>query len=206
MNTHAKPFIIGLTGGIACGKTAVSDRFHARGITVIDADQVARDIVQPGSENIQKIREHFGESVIAKDNTLNRRALRQSIFNHPDEKAWLENLLHPQIRDAMQQHAATATSPYVIFVIPLLLETAPNPSVDRILVIDASPETQINRLIQRDGITRDDALKILNAQVSQKDRLAKADDVITNDGDIAALKAKVDKLHEGYLAFSLRSQ
>lgn len=202
MKTTHKAFIVGLTGGIACGKTAVSDRFEARGITVIDADKVARLLVQPGSDNIAKIQKHFGSSVIAPDNSLNRRALRQHIFDHPDDRVWLEKLLHPQIREVMHLEATQATSPYVIFAIPLLLETAPNPSIDRILVVDAPYEMQIDRLMKRDNISRDAAEKILLTQVSREERLEKADDIICNKGTMEALDAQIEALHQNYLTYS----
>jgi dephospho-CoA kinase len=200
----ARRFRVGLTGGIASGKSTVADLFAALGVTIIDTDVIAREIVAPGSPLLAKIAEHFGSDVIAADGGLDRRALRQRVFADPAERQWLEQLTHPEIRRLTDERSDAAPGPYSIVAIPLLVETGGKDRFDRVLVVDCEPELQLARLQARDGSTRAQAEAALAAQVSRAARLAVADDVIHNDGDIARLRDQVEKLHRAYVAASAR--
>jgi len=190
---------IGLTGGIASGKSTVANLFAALGITIVDTDLLAREVVAPGSALLPRIAEHFGADVLQKDGSLDRAALRSRVFENPAERQWLERLTHPAIRELTDKRCESATSDYVIVAIPLLVETAGAERFDRVLVVDCSPEIQLARLQARDGTTRAEAQRMLAAQATREQRLAVADDVITNDGDLAALREQVEKLHRQYL-------
>ena len=190
---------IGLTGGIASGKSTVANLFAALGITIIDTDLLAREVVAPGSVLLPRIAGHFGADVLQKDGSLDRAALRSRVFANPAERQWLERLTHPAIRELTDKRCESATSDYVIVAIPLLVETAGAERFDRVLVVDCSPEIQLARLQARDGTTRAEAQRMLAAQATREQRLAVADDVITNDGDLAALREQVEKLHRQYL-------
>jgi dephospho-CoA kinase len=194
------PYRVGLTGGIASGKTTVTDLFASMGATIVDTDLLAREVVQPGTPLLAEIAAHFGPGVLAADGNLDRRQLRERVFADASERRWLEERTHPAIRALTDQRCAEATGPYCIVAIPLLVETRGAGRFDRVLVVDCDPETQVHRLMARDGIDRDAALRMLAAQVSREDRLAAADDVITNDGDLSLLRGQVEKLHAGYLA------
>jgi dephospho-CoA kinase len=200
----ARRFRVGLTGGIASGKSTVADLFAALGVTIIDTDVIAREIVAPGSPLLAKIAEHFGSDMIAADGGLDRRALRQRVFADPAERQWLEQLTHPEIRRLTDERSDAAPGPYSIVAIPLLVETGGKDRFDRVLVVDCEPELQLARLQARDGSTRAQAEAALAAQVSRAARLAVADDVIHNDGDIARLRDQVEKLHRAYVAASAR--
>ncbi len=200
----ARRFRVGLTGGIASGKSTVADLFAALGVTIIDTDVIAREIVAPGSPLLAKIAEHFGSDVIAADGGLDRRALRQRVFADPAERQWLEQLTHPEIRRLTDERSDAAPGPYSIVAIPLLVETGGKDRFDRVLVVDCEPELQLARLQARDGSTRAQAEAALAAQVSRAERLAVADDVIHNDGDIARLRDQVETLHRAYVAASAR--
>jgi dephospho-CoA kinase len=193
-------FRVGLTGGIACGKTTVANLFAALGVPIVDTDLLAREVVAPGSALLPRIAEHFGPEVLAADGSLDRRALRARVFSDPDERRWLEALTHPAIRALTDERSAAAPGPYSIVAIPLLVETQGAARFSRVLVVDCEPELQIARLQARDGVTRDAALRMLAAQVPRAARLAAAHDVIRNDGDLAALRDQVEKLHRAYLA------
>lgn len=193
---------IGLTGGIASGKTLVSRLFAARGVPVIDTDELAREAVEPGTEGLAAIRERFGESVIGADGRLDRRALREHVFRSSEARRDLEAITHPRIRALLEQRSATAGGPYQILVIPLLAETGRRTPVDRVLVVDCPESLQIERLMRRDGSSREQAEAILAAQASRAERLALADDVIRNDGDPAAVETAVAALHQRYLALA----
>lgn len=193
---------IGLTGGIACGKSSVCERFAAHGIDIIDADRIAREVVAPGMPALDEIAAQFGSGILNDDGTLNRKALKARIFQSPEEKAWLEACLHPKIRARMAEEATKAKSPYVILDIPLLLESNHDYQINRLLVIDCEPETQIRRAMQRDNCPRETVEAIMANQVPRETRLIKADDVIHNDGDLAALTEQVDALHQHYLKLS----
>jgi len=192
--------VIGVTGGIGSGKTAVTDRFQSHGITVVDADLASRIIVEPGRPALTKIESHFGPGVIAEDKTLDRRALRDIVFNNPDERNWLEQLTHPLIGQEIITQLQASQSAYTILVSPLLLESAQHQMAQRILVIDVPVETQIARTTRRDDTTEEGVKAIINAQMDRDTRLNKADDVITNDRDLEELHTKVDALHNTYLS------
>jgi dephospho-CoA kinase len=193
-------FRVGLTGGIASGKTTVANLFAALGVAIVDTDVLAREVVAPGSPLLPRIAEHFGTGVLAVDGSLDRRALRKRVFASEAERRWLEQLTHPAIRELTDARSAAASGPYVIVAIPLLVETRGGERFSRVLVVDCDPELQIARLQARDGITRAAAEKMLAAQVSRAERLSAADDVIHNDGDIARLRDQVETLHRAYVA------
>jgi dephospho-CoA kinase len=195
----ARRFRVGLTGGIACGKTTVANLFVALGVPLVDTDVLAREVVAPGSTLLPKIAEHFGAGVIAADGALDRRALRERVFADPAERRWLEALTHPAIRTLTDERSAAARGPYVLVAIPLLVETDGAARFSRVLVVDCEPELQIARLMARDGITRAAAETMLAAQASREARLGIADDVIRNDGDLAGVRDQVEKLHRAYL-------
>lgn len=190
---------IGLTGGIGSGKTTVADLFAKLGVEIIDTDQLAREVVLPNTPALQEIVNHFGKDILDSSKQLDRAKLRERIFNQPEERRWLEQLLHPLIREKVKQRVATVKSPYCIVVIPLLVETLPNPLINRILVIDVDPKQQIARAQARDKMSREQIEAILKAQVSREKRMAAADDLIHNDRDLNFLQQQVAKLHEFYL-------
>ncbi len=192
-------FIIGLTGGIGSGKTAVSDRFAELGITVVDADVISRDVVKPGTPALEKIRRHFGEEILQKNGSLDRAQLRQRIFTSQAEKHWLESLLHPLIAEETLRQLANAEGRYAIYVSPLLVESQQTTFYHRLLVVDASKELQLQRTMQRDNNDAEQVSRIIASQASREQRLSCADDIIENDSDIATLKNNVDKLHQQYL-------
>ncbi|ELH9117793.1 dephospho-CoA kinase [Salmonella enterica] len=192
-------YTVALTGGIGSGKSTVADAFADLGITVIDADIIARQMVEPGQPALNAIAEHFGSELIAADGTLRRRALRERIFSHPEEKAWLNALLHPLIQQETQRQFQQATSPYVLWVVPLLVENRLYQKANRVLVVDVTPETQLMRAMQRDDVTREHVEHILAAQATREARLAVADDVIDNNGAPDAIASDVARLHASYL-------
>jgi dephospho-CoA kinase len=192
-------FVVGLTGGIGSGKTAVSDRFKAKGITVVDADVVAREVVEPGTAALASIAGHFGQDILRADGTLDRAALRTKVFQDDSERQWLERLLHPLIGESIFNQLAAATSPYAIFVSPLLIETSQRQLAQRILVVDVPVETQIARTMQRDNNDEAQVRAIVAAQATREQRLAHADDVIVNDQGLAHLDSEVERLHQQYL-------
>ena len=191
-------FVVGLTGGIGSGKSTVADLFAARGVEVIDADIVAREVVMPGSAALGVIRERFGADVLNDDGSLDRRRLRERVFADPAERQWLERLLHPQVGERIRELLASSSAPYCLLVAPLLLEGSLSELVDRVLVVDIPEELQLKRTIARDGSSRDTITAIMAAQLSRRERLARADDVVDNSGDRAALVDKVGQLHETY--------
>jgi dephospho-CoA kinase len=194
----ARAFRVGLTGGIACGKTTVANLFAALGVPVVDTDLLAREVVAPGSALLPRIAEHFGPGVLQKDGSLDRAQLRERVFTNPEERQWLESVTHPAIRELTDARCETATGPYVIVAIPLLVETRGAERFDRVLVVDCDPSLQLARLQARDGMTRAQAERMLAAQVGRAERLAVADDVVRNDGDIAGLRDQVERLHRRY--------
>ena len=195
-------FKVGLTGGIASGKTRVAEFFAARGVPVIDSDQIAREIVAPGAPALAAIRERFGEGVMAADGNLDRRVLRAIVFTDPAARRDLEAITHPAIRARMAELNAQARGPYVINAIPLLTEGGGRRDLDRVLVVDCPEDLQIARVMARDQVDEAGARAVLAAQASRAARLAIADDVIVNDGDLGALEARVASLHERYLGLS----
>jgi dephospho-CoA kinase len=195
---HA-PYRVGLTGGIASGKSAVADAFARRGTPIVDTDAIARDVVEPGRPALAEVVRAFGPGVLDADGRLDRRALRTLVFAQPELRRRLEAILHPAIRAEMHARADAAAGPYVVVAIPLLVENGLQAQVDRVLVVDCPPEVQLARLLARDGETPEGARRILAAQASREARLAAADDVIVNDGSLAELDARVDALHRAYL-------
>ncbi|MEJ2481504.1 MAG: dephospho-CoA kinase [Acidihalobacter sp.] len=189
---------IGLTGGIGSGKSTVADCFAHLGIAVIDSDVIARELVLPGSEALQRVAETFGLGVLRPDGSLDRAALRRRIFDDEKARRQLEEILHPRIRQELQTRAATAAGPYVVLVIPLLVEHDWIAEVDRVLVVDCSPETQIRRTTARDHVSPKEADAVLRSQASREQRLACADDVIDNDSDRRDLDAVVAELDRRY--------
>jgi dephospho-CoA kinase len=195
--------IIGLTGGIGSGKTAVSETFSRLGIDIVDADIVARDVVAIGTPALTTIVDKFGSDILLADGQLNRQKLRSLVFTNDDNKSWLNSLLHPLIRESMLCELKASTSPYCILVAPLLLENKLQKFVDRVLVVDVSIETQIDRTLTRDKSNRSEIEAIIASQISRADRLAAADDVINNDDiTLIELKQQVEKLHQTYLSLS----
>jgi dephospho-CoA kinase len=195
-------FIIALTGGIACGKSTVAEYFKSLGIMVIDADEISRELVKPNTSALAEIIAHFGEQIKNEDGTLNRKKLKAIIFEQPNEKIWLENLLHPLILKEMFTRAQLAKSVYVVLDIPLLAEIDLMhyaSMIHRIIVVTCNQKLQLQRLRQRDQLDEKFAKKILKAQSSEKARLALADDIIYNQDDIVALKRKVEQLHLDYV-------
>jgi dephospho-CoA kinase len=193
------PLRIGLTGGIASGKTTVANLFGALGVTIVDTDLLSREVVAPGSTLLPQITERFGKMVLGSDGSLDRQELRKRIFADPEQRQWLEALLHPAIRALTDERSATAKGPYVIVAIPLLVETGGASRFDRVLVVDCDPEMQLARLMARDGTTREEAQRMLAAQASRAARLAVANDVIHNDSDVAHLRDQVENLHRQYV-------
>jgi dephospho-CoA kinase len=191
---------IGLTGGIASGKSTAADRFAELGVPVIDADRAARAVVAPGTSGLEQVKKRFGPTVVAPDGQLDRRRLRNLIFSDPAARADLNALLHPLIRDHMQLEIVSAVGPYVVLAIPLLIEGGTQRDrVDRILVVDVDEAIQIQRLTSRDGATPEQARAILAAQASRDARLNAADDILPNTGTVSELRQGVDRLHERYL-------
>ncbi len=193
-------FVVGLTGGIASGKTTVANLFHDQfNIDIIDADVVAREVVEKGSIGLASIAHHFGQDILEQNGQLNRAKLRKRIFSHPDEKKWLDNLLHPLIRDKMQQDLSKVTTPYALLVVPLLIENQLQFMADRILVVDVSLDTQIKRTMKRDNVPKVQVESILSTQASREQRIEFADDIILNDDDNHKLLPQITKLHNLYI-------
>jgi len=191
--------IIGLTGGIGSGKSEACKRFAKRGITIVDADIVAREVVGPDRTALTQICTHFGADIINSTGQLNRSKLRTIIFSNPEEKQWLESLLHPLINTEIRHQLANATSAYAILASPLLLETTQFQLVDRVLVIDTSEQLQLERASHRDQNNEEQIKAIMQTQLSRQERCARANDIIQNHGDIHELDAQVEKLHQLYL-------
>ncbi|MCL4143744.1 UNVERIFIED_CONTAM: hypothetical protein GTU68_022571 [Idotea baltica] len=193
---------IGLTGGIGSGKSTAAKRFSELGVSVINLDEISREVVLPGSPALEKIREHFGSEILLQNGALDRQKLREIIFQHESERSWLEDLLHPIIRDRQNELIESAESNYVVIEIPLLTENQLQHTVDRVLVIDIEEQDQIKRAAGRDGANTNEISAILKSQASRKERLSIADDVIENSGSIEELHTKVLELHEQYLEIS----
>ena len=199
MNPSHK-LIIGLTGGIGSGKSAAAARFgQAHGIHVVAADIKSRVVVETGRPALHQIVDRFGDAVLQADGSLNRAALRERVFEDADERRWLEQLLHPLIREEIIVDLASAESPYALLVSPLLVESGQYRMTERVLVVDVPEELQIARTTARDNVPEQQVRAILQAQAQREERLRHAHDVITNDQDLAALHAQVDALHQRYL-------
>lgn len=189
---------VALTGGIASGKTAVSDMFAQLGVTVIDADLIAREVVAKGSGALQTIVEHFGDEVLTESAELDRQKLRTMVFSDEQQRLWLNNLLHPLIRKEINQRQQLSQSTYSVSVIPLLFESGQYQEYDRVLLVDCPAEMQLKRLMARDNSSKQQAQAILDKQAAREQRLSIADDVIVNDSDLHSLKQSVIKLDNQY--------
>ncbi len=191
--------IIGLAGGIGSGKSTIATLFNQLGIESIDADDVARQVVERGTPALTKIHQRFGDDILLEDGTLDRRALRQIVFSQPEEKAWLESVTHPAIRESLSEALQAAKSDYVLLVHPLLFETQQNKMCRHVIAIDTPKEIQIQRVMNRDHINEETTLSIINSQLSNQARLDKADLVLENAGNINEMNAKVLNMHETIL-------
>lgn len=192
-------YIVALTGGIGSGKSTVADEFAKLGATIVDADIIARQVVEPGKPALDAIRLRFGNAMLNTDGSLDRAALRQRIFSSPEEKQWLNNLLHPLIHQETQTQFQAASAPYILWVVPLLVENGLQQRAQRILVVDVDKDTQLARTLVRDSISRQQAENILAAQATRKQRLAYADDIIDNSRCPNELAPQVAELHRQYL-------
>jgi dephospho-CoA kinase len=197
--TSGTRLIIGLTGGIGSGKSAVSTCFENLGITIVDADVAARVVVEPGTPGLAQIAAHFGPGVIDANGALDRAALRRIVFEDAAERRWLEGLLHPRIGEEIQRGLREASSPYAILASPLLLEARQDALAHRVLVVDVSEDTQVARTMRRDNNSGEQVRAIIAAQMGRAERLARADDVIENNGSLEELEPKVLALHRRYL-------
>ena len=193
-------FVVGITGGIGSGKSAVTDHLETLRITVVDADKVARVVVEPGTPGLAAIAEHFGEDILLADGRLDRAALRKIVFDNPDERKVLEGITHPRIRDEISRQLSEANSPYVVLSSPLLLESGQNTFADYVVVVDVPEEVQLKRTMARDNNSEALVKQIMAAQLDRKTRLSRADTSIMNDGSLDELYERVKKLHEDLLA------
>jgi dephospho-CoA kinase len=192
-------WVLGITGGIGCGKTAVSNIFKTLGITIVDADIIARQVVELNSQGLNAIKAHFGKDIILSDGTLNRPALRGIIFNNSEEKEWLNNLLHPLIRKEILLQLNTATSKYVVLVAPLLFENKLNNYCHHTLLIDIPKSEQIKRTMSRDNISLEHTLNIIASQMPRAEKQDKADDILDNSHALSQVKKSILVLHQRYL-------
>ena len=197
-------WIVVLTGGIGSGKSAVASRFSQHGVEIVEQDQISREIVEPGTDSLDVIVQRFGTGILLVDGTLNRPKLRSIVFENLTDRRWLEQLTHPLIGEYTRRYIEEARSEYVIVVNPLLRERPRG--YHRVLVVDVSQEIQIIRTMGRDSISEELARSMIQAQLDRKSRLAIADDVLVNDGDLEALSEQVDRLHETYLNLARSSQ
>ena len=197
---------VGLTGGIGSGKTTIARFFLDQNIQVIDADQVARKVVEPGTAALSSIRKRFGSEILINEETLNRPLLREKIFQNNCQRIWLESLLHPLIEEKITQLIESAGSQYVILESPLLLETNQHKLVNRILVVDVSPEVQLERTLLRDGGSEATIKAIMNSQISRSNRLRLADDVINNERNFQSVQARLREFHRNYLNLANKNE
>ena len=197
------PYVVGLTGGIGSGKSTIGDLFLALGVPVIDADIIARQVVEKGSPLLAKLSNHFGTDVLTEQGELNRAKLREIIFSYPDEKTWLNQLLHPAIRNKMLTQLKRCQQPYAILMVPLLIENNLTHLCDHILVVDVLPEIQIERATKRDNNNAEIIKNIIASQVSREKRLSYADDIIDNnkplEQSLEKIKMQINELHQIYL-------
>lgn len=199
-------YIVALTGGIGSGKTTVANEFAKQGVPLVDADIIARQVVEPNTPALISIQQHFGQNVLNHDGTLNRGFLRSVVFSEPKEKAWLNALLHPLIQQETQKQLQQVNYPYVLWVVPLLIENKISHLADRVLVVDVTREEQIERTIKRDDTNLEHVINILNAQASREERLSYADDIITNHTNNTELPNRVAELHKQYLALAAQKE
>lgn len=204
MNDKARPLLIALTGGIASGKSAVADMFARLGVPVLDTDQIARDVVEPGTPTLAKLVAEFGSDILDANGCLDRARMRARVFSDPTQRKRLEAITHPAIREELAARSTRANGPYQIHVIPLLIEGGRRHEYDRVLVVDTDEEVQIERLMARDGSSLEQARQILAAQVSRDERLDAADDVLSNTGTLEDLQRFVQTLHRNYLLIAER--
>ena len=195
----SRPYRVGLTGGIASGKSTAAKFFGALGVPIIDTDQLARDVVEPGQPPLERLVERFGAGILTEDGHLDRPALRNIVFSDPKARADLEALTHPAIGAAVEAKSTELGGIYQILVLPLLVEKNLGSQLNRVLVVDCDEELQIRRVQARDGSTLEQARAILNAQASRNSRLKAAHDVIKNEGDMSGVRDQVEKLHARYL-------
>jgi dephospho-CoA kinase len=193
---------VGLTGGIGCGKSTVADFFAARGVPIIDTDELARELVRPGEAAHTEIVRQFGSDVLDASGALDRGKMRNRVFNDPMQRKRLEAILHPRIRTEVQRRLAGFNALYAIIAIPLLIETDVGNLADRILVVDCDESLQVRRVAARNGMESAEVRRIMTAQATREDRLAHADDVIENNADLVQLEEQVTRLHERYLTLA----
>tara|TARA_B100000745_G_scaffold254952_1_gene177547 strand:- start:2442 stop:3071 length:630 start_codon:yes stop_codon:yes gene_type:complete len=205
-SNNTPSLVVGLTGGIGSGKTAVSDYFASLGVPIIDTDVISREVVAKGTPALNAVRDKFGPDVLTQDGELNRRQLRSAIFNAPELKKWLEQLLHPLIRQEVGQQLALANSDYAIVAIPLLAENWPYPYINRVLVVDVPEEVQLQRACARDSMSIEQAQAIVGQQAPRQQRLRIADDVIDNTDSIEQLHLAIRQLHQRYIDLAKLSQ
>jgi dephospho-CoA kinase len=198
MNT-AKRVVVGLTGGIGSGKSAAAEIFRALGVEVIDADALAREVVEPGQSALSDIAAHFGSDIVTAEGYLDRAALRRIVFSNSEHKSWLESLLHPLIAELLQRRLNATKSPYAILESPLLLETEQHKLVERVLVIDASEDTQIDRSVRRDGSDEEVIRSIIASQIGRAERIQHADDLVSNEEGLEQLRENIEALHSKYM-------
>ncbi len=199
-------FVVGITGGIGSGKTAVTNKLQSLGVTVVDADVVSREVVELGQPALKQIKDHFGETILLPDGNLDRAALRKIIFENPEERKWLEQLLHPLIYSEIQRQLNTATSEYVVLVSPLLIETGQKHLTNKILVVDTPEAMQLERASARDAVTTVQVKAIMKTQASREERNKIADDIIINDKDLSYLEQQTEMLHQRYLNLAQESK
>jgi len=197
-----RPLVIGVTGGIGSGKSTVCSAFESFGIPVIDTDQVAREVVVPGSEGLAAVVTEFGNEILASDGTLDRAALRCIVFADPERRKRLEALLHPRISTRVRALVETVSTPYCLIGIPLLVERGNSQQVERVLVVDCPEDVQIARVIARDKLTAQEVRAIMRTQATRQERLDMADDVVVNATDLPTVQAQVEALHAKYLALA----
>lgn len=194
------PLRVGLTGGIGSGKSVAAEMFAELGVPVIDADIVAREVVEPGEPALISIAEHFGRDILLPDGGLDRARLREIIFKDQGEKKWLEELLHPLIRERIVQQMSRQSAPYLLLVSPLLIESGQNRLVEQVIVVDVSEQIQMERTLNRDGVSREQVVRILSSQLPREERRAHADYLLDNGGDLAALREQVKSVHQQLMA------
>ena len=192
-------FTVGLTGGIGSGKTTVARFFLDQNIEVINADLIAKEVVEPGTAALSRIKKRFGSEILINEETLNRSLLREKIFKDNDQRVWLESLLHPLIEEKIAQLIKSALSQYVILESPLLLETSQHKLVNRILVVDVPPKIQLERAISRDGGPKATIKAIMQSQISRNDRISLADDIINNEQNFQSVQTQLMIFHQNYL-------
>ena len=195
----AQQFVVGITGGIGSGKSAVTDYLETEGITVVDADKVARVVVEPGTSGLAAIAEHFGHDILLPDGTLDRAALREVVFDNPDERKVLEGITHPRIREEIARQLSEAGSPYVVLASPLLLESGQSSFADYVVVVDVPESVQLSRTMTRDNNSEQLVKSIMAVQLDRETRLARSDTSISNEGTLEELYTRVDALHTDLL-------